>query len=289
MEEHEAHPDTQGEVDLLILDYLVCTAINAFICTQQRGEQGQAQGQSAGWLLWTANNLTPSLAQPETVSRDMTLKLKIIDLINICCRNASHGTSDIEVDSVTLECGAGSSSTRTRRGSTLNPNGGRSQYDASNKQALLCQSLCAIAPSFLSLCTVADDLIGETDWTDIAAQLMLKAAIGKHQICDGSSMNIFNEQMEQIPEFMRRSSKWKQVSDKYNEYIHPPPGISMLTHIETTLRQSHLNRLGDAIIDFLSILMKKLCPPILLQLEKGKLRGLSRKETRDLLCKAGLR
>lgn len=54
-------------------------------------------------------------------------------------------------------------------------------------------------------------------------------------------------------------------------------------------REMPLPRLQDAIVDFMSNLIEGLEAPVLVQLERGQLHGLSRVETQQLKDRVGFR
>lgn len=57
MKDHKVDPDTQAEVDTIILDYLLCTAINTFLCAQEKEKQWHCKDQNSTWLVQTINSM----------------------------------------------------------------------------------------------------------------------------------------------------------------------------------------------------------------------------------------
>ena len=51
MESDQANPVTQTEVDILILDYLLCIAIDTVLHGRAAKQQDQAESRGADWVL----------------------------------------------------------------------------------------------------------------------------------------------------------------------------------------------------------------------------------------------
>ncbi|KAF7118311.1 hypothetical protein CNMCM5793_007823 [Aspergillus hiratsukae] len=237
--------------------------------------------------------LTPMLIHAETLSKDMRIKLKLVEFITTCNQTQSHS---IPANNPQPQCGLaeqkeGVAVTTERHVYTPHskPEAQGPQIDTNNRTQPRPDIPLAIAHAFVSLCIVANDHVSDTNWTDIAAQLMLKAASERHESYEITTPETFSELIAQAPERIKRTPDWRRVADKYETYIQPPLGVLPSRHLESTLKRLHTNRLGTTIIEFLFDLMRRLNPPILLQLERGKLYGLSRAETQGLKTKVGLR
>ncbi|XP_077660482.1 uncharacterized protein AFUA_3G05380 [Aspergillus fumigatus Af293] len=294
MKDHKVDPDTQAEVDTIILDYLLCTAINTFLCAQEREKQWHCKDQNSTWLVQTINTLAPTLIHAETMSQDMRIKLQLLNFITTCNQDQYHSTP---ANSQSPPHGFGEqkegcalSTDRQEYPPHSKPLAQRPHLDTNNDRTQPTPDIgSAIAYAFISLCIVANDHLPNTNWADIAAQLMLKAASEKHSSHGSTTPDIFYELIAQAPESVKKWPEWQRVADKYETYLQPPFRVLPSRDLETALQRPPTHRLGTIIIEFLFDLMRRLSPPILLQLERGKLCGLSRAETQGLKTKVGLR
>ncbi|GIK00998.1 hypothetical protein Aspvir_005030 [Aspergillus viridinutans] len=233
--------------------------------------------------------LTPMLIHAETISQDMRIKLQLLEFITTCNQNQYNSTT---ANNQSSRHGFG----EQKEGFTISterqvypphskPEAPRPHIDTNNDRTQLrLDILPAIAYAFISVCIVANDHLSNTNWADIAAQLMLKAASEKHGSHGSTTPDIFYELIAQAPEALKKQPDWQRVADKYETYLQPPLGL-----LETALKRLPTHQLGTIIIEFLFDLMRCLNPPVLLQLERGKLYGLSRAETQGLKTKVGLR
>ncbi|GFF26799.1 hypothetical protein IFM46972_01892 [Aspergillus udagawae] len=294
MKDHKVDPATQVEVDTIILDYLLCTAINTFLCTQEKEKGWHCKDQNTTWLIQTVNTLTPMLIHAETISRDMRIKLQLLEFITTCNQNQYHSTA---ANNQSPRHGFGEqeedftvSTERQVYPPHLKTEPRRPHICTNNDRTQARLDISpAIAYAFISLCIVANNHLSDTNWADIAAQLLLKAAFEKLGSHGGITPDIFYELIAQAPETLKRKPDWQRVADKYETYLQPPLGVLPSKDLETPLKRLPTHQLGTIIIEFLFDLMRCLNPPVLLQLERGKLYGLSRAETQGLKAKVGLR
>ncbi|GIJ87182.1 hypothetical protein Asppvi_006088 [Aspergillus pseudoviridinutans] len=234
--------------------------------------------------------LAPMLIHTETITRDMRIKLQLLEFITTCNQKQYHSAA---ANNQSLRHGFG----EQKEGFTVStepqvyPSHSKSEaqrpHIGTNKDCTQPRLDIppAIAYAFISLCIVANDHLSD-NWADIAAQLMLKAAYENH----GSTMpDKFYELIAQAPEALKKKPDWQRVADKYETYLQPPLGVLPSRDLETPLKRLPTHQLGTIIIEFLFDLMRCLNPPVLLQLERGKLYGLSRAETQGLKTKVGLR
>ncbi|GFF49647.1 hypothetical protein IFM58399_08611 [Aspergillus lentulus] len=294
MKDRKVDSDTQVEVDTIILDYLLCTVINTFLCTQEREKRWHCKDQNTNWLIQTINSLALTLIHAETMSQDMRIKLQLLEFITTCNQDQYYRTT---ANNQSLPHGFGEQKEGTALSTDrqiypphLKPQAQRPHIDTNNDRTQPTLDIGpAIAYAFLSLCIVANDHLSDTNWADIAAQLMLKVASEKHGSHGSTTPDIFYELIAQAPEAVKERPEWQQVVDKYETYLQPPLGVHPSRDLETALKRLPTHQLGTIIIEFLFDLMRRLNPPVLLQLERGKLYGLSRAETQGLKTKIGLR
>lgn len=63
MDTASADPDTQTDVNLLILDYLLCLAIEAVLSKRISEREGHQSQWDAGWLVNSVNSKLPACLQ----------------------------------------------------------------------------------------------------------------------------------------------------------------------------------------------------------------------------------
>lgn len=139
-----------------------------------------------------------------------------------------------------------------------------------------------VVPGFIKLCTLASETLSAEEmpkvrWADPTEQLILQAAIESYR----EDPDKFMSDIERSP----AATTWQA---KYIEYLQPPPGIAVYSQLEETAAKFTMPQLEAMIIEFLIDLMGQLKVPILMQLELGKLDGLSREDTLALKDRVGL-
>ncbi|OGM39753.1 hypothetical protein ABOM_011017 [Aspergillus bombycis] len=81
----------------------------------------------------------------------------------------------------------------------------------------------------------------------------------------------------------------KQAFTEYMSYLQPPDGTSLNVHMRTVSTKFPIDKFKCAVFDTLVKVMRVLEPPILIQLERGQLWGLSRADTKQLKDRVGLK
>jgi hypothetical protein len=237
--------------------------------------------------------LAPTLIHAETMSQDMRIKLQLLEFITTWNQDQYHSTAANKQSPThgfgEQKEGFALSTDRQIYLPHSKPQAQRPHIDTNDRTQHTLDTGPAIAYAFISLCIVANDRLSDTNWADIAAQLMLKAASQKHGSHGSITPDIFYEMIAQAPETVKKRPEWQRVADNYETYLQPPLGVLPSRDLETALKRLPTHQLGTIIIEFLFDLMRRLNPPVLLQLERGKLYGLSRAETRGLKTKVGLR
>lgn len=148
--------------------------------------------------------------------------------------------------------------------------------------------LSNIIPKFMDLCTMAKEKVSVTRWVDITAQFLMQAAAEEYHRYGNGSLETFNKCLSWEPKDNSQALAWKQASAKYVDCLKSQRRTLLDAHLETTSDEKSLRRLESSVIDFLLDLMRTLDPPVLVQLERGQLGGLSRAETEQLKNHVGL-
>lgn len=131
---------------------------------------------------------------------------------------------------------------------------------------------------FITLCNAAAERIPERRRLDITGQFMMHAVIEDITVF-GNTLpgRSLDDCLTWSPDGLR--TKYR---DKYLRHLQRPTGVPIETHLEHVSNRFPLFRFEEIAIGFLSDLMKILDPPVLLQLERGKLNGMTRAETQEL-------
>ncbi|PYH63927.1 uncharacterized protein BO88DRAFT_491891 [Aspergillus vadensis CBS 113365] len=290
MEPSTADPDTQVEVDLMILDYLLCMAIGQ-VLDPGKGEEAQhAPEDDTSWCLDTINTIKTALLPSDIIPKDMQIKTQILELAQLL----SDGNGNPELTRGL----AAELSQEDQRRSPITQSGRSTpkpyQPRASDK---LCAHDSRVVASnrsynalirFVTLCGTARDNLPDGH-ADIAARLITQAALNECHTADVKAPGGYRECIERVTACLR------EALDPYAEKVNIAylstllPSIDLASaELEGTGRKSPR---GDTITRtihrFLTDLMKTLDPPILIQLERGKLAGLSREETQQLKDRIG--
>lgn len=149
--------------------------------------------------------------------------------------------------------------------------------------------LSNIIPKFMDLCTMAKEKVSVARWVDITAQFLMQAAAEEYHRYGNGSLETFNKCLSWEPKDNSQALAWKQASAKYVDCLKTQRRTLLDVHLETTSSEKSLRRLESTVVDFLLDLMRTLDPPVLVQLERGQLGGLSRAETEQLKNQVGLR
>ncbi|PYI21154.1 hypothetical protein BO99DRAFT_472334 [Aspergillus violaceofuscus CBS 115571] len=140
--------------------------------------------------------------------------------------------------------------------------------------------------NFLALCEGP----GES-WPElkdaILAHLIMAAAKEELAATGIPSTPGYDECINRVHEVIEEKSTAKGRQG-HLKYFQPPRGLSLEVHLRNISNGLPAAQLARAVIDYLANLMQSLDPPILLQLERGKLGGLTREETRQLKERIGL-
>lgn len=147
--------------------------------------------------------------------------------------------------------------------------------------------LLNITPEFIKLCAIASPKVSECCCSNITSQLIMQTIIEEIRIFgEPSPENLNARRVLGMPP--SGELRWAQNCDTYINYLQPPPGVQPKIHIEDMSNKFPLFQFEGVVIDFLFNLMKKLDPPVLVQLERGKLRGMTGLETRQLKRRVGI-
>ncbi|PWY66168.1 hypothetical protein BO83DRAFT_391705 [Aspergillus eucalypticola CBS 122712] len=286
MESPTADPDTQAEVDLMILDYLLCMAIDQVLDSGN----GKVEDDTS-WSLDTINTIKTALLPSDTLPKDMQIKTQILELAQLF----SDGNGKTEpsrglATELSQEDQRRSPITRSGR-STPQPY----QPHKSDKVPAHDTRVVAFDRSynalvrFVTLCgTVRDNL--PDGHADIAANLITQAALNEYHTAGVKAPGRYRECTERVTACLREALDpyAEQVSLAYLSTLLPSIDLASAESEGSGRKSPRGDTITRSVHRFLTDLMKTLDPPILIQLERGKLGGLSREETQQLKDRIGL-
>ncbi|RAH71029.1 uncharacterized protein BO66DRAFT_63263 [Aspergillus aculeatinus CBS 121060] len=246
--ESEADSTVQEEVDILMFDYLLCTTIDQLLCYGRAKAEGQKRED---------HNIEWYLRTIETTRAVLLDPSSLSDDIN---------TKDRLLNFAVIFC---------------------HRYALLQNSAPVVTALFLLA-NFLALCEGEGP--GES-WPElkdaISAHLIMAAAQEELAAAGIQSTSDYDECIHRVHEAIEEQSPAKGRQG-YLKYFQPPSGLSLEVHLRDISNELPAAQLARAVVEYLTNLMQSLDPPILLQLERGKLGGLTREETRRLKERVGL-
>ncbi|KAL4894363.1 hypothetical protein BDV59DRAFT_17646 [Aspergillus ambiguus] len=229
MEPSEADPDTRVDVDLMILDYLLCITLETLLCTGQTPSTEPEEDCDSSIC---AVNALKCLIPEDLIPDEIRTKLRVFELADAIHRHSPP--SDI-------------------------------------------------LTKFVFLCAITHP---RCPWTRIAGQLIAQGAMADGEASLQDSLSRHVASMEKALQLGRVGGS---TASRIKSHIEPSAGTSLDAHIQHLAIKLAPDALRQALFDVLLEIMKIQEPPILLQLERGKLHGLSRAETQELKDRVGFR
>lgn len=145
-----------------------------------------------------------------------------------------------------------------------------------------------IIREFIDLCVTTTMKESDSHWLDIAAQLTAQAIAEEFWIFASVSSEELHGRLIWVPSDPSMTVEWDRLCEKYMNRLQLPPDTPWEVRPEETPTALPLYHLEEVVIDFLLNLMKSLDAPVLVQLERGKLGGLTRAETQSLKDRIGI-
>ena len=148
--------------------------------------------------------------------------------------------------------------------------------------------LVDLALDFMNLCSFAVAKVSKTRWFEIGA-ICTRLAVADYQIQtnddDGHPPEGLLKLCSWAPDDPGLSSRWTDVQWKF---VDKPPTAGGIPTVSSPVPQLTGSDLLMMMGEFLYDLMMTLDEPILIQLERGRLRDLTREETNSLLERVGM-
>ncbi|KJK67647.1 hypothetical protein P875_00109117 [Aspergillus parasiticus SU-1] len=258
----EADSDTQSDVDLLILDYLLCTSIYGLVYANAV-EAEQANECDFDWHTNAVHGMShESLTCHFKTHADLLLfNVQLFEFANA------------------LRCYPDARITSRARGTRLSC----SRYWSEGKSI----SLSELAGTFITLCYTVGARLSEATWADTAAQFVMQSAIDEYRKSESPAS--LSKHITWARKISVQTANMNQAFTECISHLQPPDGTSLNVHMRTVSARFPINKFKYSVFDTVVNIMKVLEPPVLLQLERGQLWGLSRTETKQLKDRVGLK
>jgi hypothetical protein len=143
--------------------------------------------------------------------------------------------------------------------------------------------LSDIAVQFMDLCYFAVENISNTRWFDLGAHLMVHAMLEEdvhfpdqlHRLCTWTAHDL------------ELDAHWEMSRTSVLKHMPPPHGTAGPVSREELNETFPMDFLQEHFIEFFEDLMEVLDVPVILQLECGRLEGLTREETQRIRDQCG--
>ncbi|KAJ5798217.1 uncharacterized protein N7503_007513 [Penicillium pulvis] len=244
-----ALPETHVDVDFMIVDYLACLAIDSTLVAIGRQTQGRAI--EADELNWQIDSLQGFRTLLASTHLETPLPQDLA----------------IKLQLLTV-------ADQLR------------QYIAQGNQNLVeNMRLSTIGMRFMGLCSTASAKVSETRWFDTGVRFMVQAVLeGRREEIQPSED--LHKLCSWTPSEPAQISKWEIVRQRYAGELSD---ASQTNKAQSVALKSPLPEFIAIVGTFLRDLMTTLDAPILIQVERGQLEGLSPEETQRLKARVGLR
>ncbi|KAE8375329.1 hypothetical protein BDV26DRAFT_268136 [Aspergillus bertholletiae] len=257
----ESDSDTQSDVDLLILDYLLCTSIYGLVHTRGVEAQEQTSQCDLDWHIDTVYAIKSVFPHSGLLPDDFQAKVRLFEFAN-----ALRWYPNARVASQIRQPGLCSSG-----------------YWPTEKPI----SLSELTETFITLCRTIGTRLPEATWGDIAAQFVVQAAVEEYRKSESSAS--LSKHIAWAKKMSDQTANMNEAFTKCISYLQPPHGASLSVHMRIVSTKFPIDKFKCAVFDTLAKIMKVLEPPVLIQLERGQLWGLSRAETKQLKERVGLK
>ncbi|KAL2841248.1 hypothetical protein BJY01DRAFT_14031 [Aspergillus pseudoustus] len=232
MDHEKADDDTADEVNILILDYMICMAVHEAI-----------SGQVQNWVTWlegTQRLLETVHPATETLPLHLRTKIRVFDIIGLFIQTEDKPRPEI-------------------------------------------QELTDMATDLVVSSRTTDQKATRDPAVEAAIHIYAHAALRTHR--DPGDGLLDDQSIERRREGTPRS---KQDIPGYISRILPSLGVPTKTYLEVTGQILRDKGTTAGLFDALARIMMSLEPPVLTQLERGKLNGLSRAQTEELKIRIGM-
>ncbi|KAF9887113.1 hypothetical protein FE257_010488 [Aspergillus nanangensis] len=258
MEQYQSDPDTQADVNLMIFDYLLCTTIENLICTGAEGNESDNEN-SINWPIKAVENFK-SLIPPDLIPDDIQTKYHLLQVADALCQSSTAIPAAAENAEAQFP-NQPVSEAHMKQATSPHPNP---------------EKISQILTHLPCLWSALDVQKIDPKYATLAEQLIARTILEEHQASGDTLQDIINRHLE-------------RPSTKFIKFLNRPMDTSLLDYLTIASGKMSSPELRTRLTVLLQTIMTTLEPPILIQLERGKLRGLSRAETQDLKDRIGIR
>ncbi|CAL8577896.1 hypothetical protein XPA_003708 [Xanthoria parietina] len=300
--DRKADPETQLEVDEAILDYLIYTAITSLLKLFDTTNTSPRREHNAYLLVQMVDTFLPVFRALHTnyeASPEIQLRLRLLQFTYVFVQHyhpfGGANTAFARRPSISA------TTTETPR----DPANSRQEH---HPQAM---SLEQTLPLFLALSAVQNELQGSTIteiWMVLAAGYMAQAYIEQVVVYQNRSSSLLDKafhwgydedcsaeqasEQRQINDMFGADESsvrlWESIREEHIQALYPPEDTSLVDHLENMASGAlSVVTFKEKVSEFLAGLLSAYQPPLLIQLERGQVDGLSRKATKALKIRSG--
>ncbi|KAL8849467.1 MAG: hypothetical protein Q9221_005549 [Calogaya cf. arnoldii] len=297
--DRKADPETQLDVDEAILDYLIYSAILSLLKLLDVIDISPRKEQTAHLLVQMVDSFLPvfrSLHTNHKASPVIQLRLRLLRFTYVFVQHYHPFSAN-----TSLSTPASVTAKNTRKSSSEDPN-------QEHPQA---RSLEQTLPLFLALSAVQNELQGSTIteiWMRLAAGYMAQAYIEQMVVYRNERPELLEEafhwgydedyhaeeasEERQINDMFGADESsirlWASIRDEHVDALRPPDNTPLVDHLQDMAAGAlSVVTFKEKVSEFLAGLLSAYQPPLLIQLERGEVNGLSRKATEALKLRSG--
>lgn len=245
---YSADENTRQEVDLMVLDYLVCEALNKLLNARIAERRRQNYNQDVEAPLCLASTFQSVVSAEALRSCDLSginTKLKILAF-------------------------AEAFFTLTRRRAwSIGRRAEQALVDATDND-MLAPGLSSLKDQFLSLCGLAA-ILRNCQRLDLLAQYFMQVTLERTHMSEKALAESFRDCLTQAPTEITADPLWAKTCEGYAEFLERPAHQCTSAHLRLVLREFHFFKFEDMVIQCLLDILDKLDLPVLYQLESGAL------------------
>ncbi|KAL8912270.1 MAG: hypothetical protein Q9171_002725 [Xanthocarpia ochracea] len=294
--DRKADPETQLMVDEAILDYLIYTAIKSLLKLLDRGSREEHNVHLPVQMVDAFLAVFRALHNNYNASGEIKFRLQLLQFTYVFVQHYHPITATREL-----------STRQTFNAGDLKVPQSRSPHQEQPHTIPLERTL----PMFLALSAAQNELQGSTIteiWMMLAAGYMAQSYMEQVIVYQNQRPDLLEDAFHWGYDADCRSEEasdqwhisnmfdtdenlthlWESIKEEHIEALRPPDKTSLEDHLEVMANGAlSVVAFKDKVSEFLTGLLSAHAAPLLIQLEMGKVDGLSRKATAALKTRAG--
>lgn len=185
-----------------------------------------------------------------------------------------------------------------------------------------CVSLLDLLPLFVELSAASSSIHGSNlnpRWMHLACEFMLQASLEKYLVCGATGLNVLDEAFAwgyaEEPQDARTDRQLAEINDMFEDELYATEldgwqelkiryvqeladvegsrqssadGPDIFSLLESVAAKHPMDAFEALVLKFLEALFISIAQPVLVQLERGQLDGMSREETKEFLMQCGV-